>query len=89
MSYTEKYREIADRLWVHMGKGSLFNSEGEIKAAWGGWSSGEHILWKVSAAIADPGNHQMPPLDEIAHKLDRVRQLKILNALNEMFSYEA
>lgn len=86
MSYEEKYREIADKVWMPMHKGSLFDEEGGIRT-FTGLSGGEAVIHAVAKAIAEPDSHLMPRLDDIAHRLSEVHQQRILAALTEMFFY--
>jgi hypothetical protein len=86
MDYAQKYRELANQVWQPLHKGSLFDDEGEIRK-FTGLSGGEGVVYEVCKAIAEPGDHSMPRLDDICHRLSDVHQKRILAALTEMFFF--
>lgn len=86
MSYAEKYRELANDIWSHLHKGSLFNEEGEIRD-FTGLSGGEGVIYQVCKAIAEPETYCMPRLDDVCHRLSETHQKRIISALSEMFLF--
>ncbi len=87
MDYSEKYRDIAERLWANTThKGPLFNNQ-FVLVNHSGLSGGENVIYKVAAAIGAPSSYQMPQLDDICHRLSDEWQKQILLALVEMFKY--
>lgn len=86
MGYEEKYRLLADELWLPLNKGPLFNDDNEI-VEYSGLSSGEGVIYQVCKAIAEPANYSMPRLDDICHRLSEIHQKRIVRVLNDMFFF--
>jgi hypothetical protein len=86
MSYSENKYEIASNLWSILHKGDLLFSVGSVPprlVPQTGLSGGQAIVHGICAAIVDPKNHRMPPLDDIADLPPDIRA-EVLGVLTDL-----